>query len=114
VQQARKAAEDDKPKKRTRTRKTRTKEELQADKERLDLIGRMNIARAAGNEAEVTALQEQLELARLIADYQDTGFSVESATQIATAQVEAVRNAALLREEKARALALSERELEIV
>ena len=103
IQQARKAAATNKP----------PKEDLQADRERLVLVNKLNLARATGNKKAITDLETQLAVARLTAEFEEVGFDEDTARKRATDQVEALENARAKVEEDNKLKALSERQLEI-
>lgn len=114
IQDARKAAENAKSAPRQQKDEVKTEEEakkLELDRERLDLANRLNLARAAGNEAEIAALERQLEISRLTAEFEAAGF-VTTGAQSARIQVEALEKAREIRAERERVAALSERQLE--
>lgn len=103
IQQARKAAATNKP----------PKEDLQADRERLVLINKLNLARATGNKKAIADLETQLAVAELTAKFEGVGFDENTARKRATDQVEALENARAKVEEDNKLKALSERQLEI-
>ena len=103
IQQARKAAATNKP----------PKEDLQADKARLVLVNKLNLARATGNKKAIADLETQLAVAELTAKFEGVGFDEDTARKRATDQVEALENARAKVEEDNKLKALSERQLEI-